>query len=111
MADMRIVAGSSGPPLRFQVVEGDENTPVDLAEKEVRLRFAPRGQPALWERACTADVPIEGKAHYEWEDDDLVESGSYEAQVIVEYGSGMIRISETFLIDVLRRIPAPEPTP
>ncbi len=84
---------------------------MSLADKSVRIRFAAKGQKALWERDCVVDIAAEGKAHCDWADDDLAESGSYEAQVIVEYGSGMIRVSEAFDIEVVREIPAPDPTP
>jgi hypothetical protein len=111
MPDIKIVGGSTGPPLRFQVVEGDNDTPLSLVDKSVRIRFAVKGQQALWERDCTVDIEVEGKAHMDWTDTDLVESGTYEAQVIVEYGSGMIRLSEAFDIEVEREIPAPAPVP
>ncbi len=102
-----IVAGSTGPPYRFQILESDGATPVSLVDAMVRIRFAPTGQEALWEHECMIDIASEGKAHYDWLAGDLEKSGSYEIMVIVEYASGMIRHSEPFPFEIGRAIPAP----
>ena len=109
MATIQIQEESTSPPLRFQLVEGDDATPISLTGLSVKLRWAKRGEQALWERDCTVDEAAAGRCHYSWQEGDLANSGSYEAQpVIVIPGSpDTYRFAEVVPVEVLRSIPEP----
>jgi len=104
-------AGDTRPPIRFTISEDGE--PLDPDGLTISFRFGPKGQAAVFERACEVDDADAGTCHCDWQEGDLDESGDYEGQLVLAYPpaegeeEGTQRLSAPFPITVARSMPAP----
>lgn len=88
MADLTIKRHDTWPPLGATL--SDENGPIDLTTASQVLVLL-KSSSFLVDGTCTIDTPkTNGHVTYAWVAGDTANSGTYEAEFQIDWGSGRI---------------------